>query len=139
MGISLSFLNQLTPYSIILKRNKIILHQQSLTFKSVQPHVDMCHDPTTQNSANQMVPRHITFNLSNPSHYGTILHAPPYETTIAVRLKLRHTRTIHVVANHSHAKPPLDLRHTTVSHVGATTLPENTRQHLQQLYRTARC
>jgi len=26
MGISLSFLNQLTPYSIILKRNKIILH-----------------------------------------------------------------------------------------------------------------
>jgi len=24
--ISLSFLNQLTPYSIILKRNKIILH-----------------------------------------------------------------------------------------------------------------
>ena len=29
MGISLSFLNQLTPYSIILKRNKIILHQPS--------------------------------------------------------------------------------------------------------------
>ena len=27
MGISLSFLNQLTPYSIILKRNNIILHQ----------------------------------------------------------------------------------------------------------------
>ena len=27
MGISLNFLNQLTPYSIILKRNKIILHQ----------------------------------------------------------------------------------------------------------------
>jgi len=27
VGISLSFLNQLTPYSIILKRNKIILHQ----------------------------------------------------------------------------------------------------------------
>ena len=27
MGISLSFLNQLTPYSIILKRNKLILHQ----------------------------------------------------------------------------------------------------------------
>ena len=26
MGISLSFLNQLTPYSIILKRNKIIVH-----------------------------------------------------------------------------------------------------------------
>jgi len=26
MGISLSFLNQITPYSIILKRNKIILH-----------------------------------------------------------------------------------------------------------------
>jgi len=25
--ISLSFLNQLTPYSIILERNKIILHQ----------------------------------------------------------------------------------------------------------------
>ena len=32
MGISLSFLNQLTPYSIILKRNKIILHQRSLIF-----------------------------------------------------------------------------------------------------------
>ena len=29
MGISLSFLNQLTPYSIILKRNKIILHHSS--------------------------------------------------------------------------------------------------------------
>jgi len=27
VGISLSFLNQLTPYSIILKRNNIILHQ----------------------------------------------------------------------------------------------------------------
>jgi len=27
MGISLSFLSQLTPYSIILKRNKLILHQ----------------------------------------------------------------------------------------------------------------
>jgi len=27
VGISLSFLNQLTPYSIILKRKKIILHQ----------------------------------------------------------------------------------------------------------------
>jgi len=26
VGISLSFLNQLTPYSIILKGNKIILH-----------------------------------------------------------------------------------------------------------------
>jgi len=26
VGISLSFLNQLTPYSIILKRNKIIFH-----------------------------------------------------------------------------------------------------------------
>jgi len=26
VGISLSFLNQLTPYSIILKRNKIILY-----------------------------------------------------------------------------------------------------------------
>jgi len=26
VGISLSFLNQLTPYSIILKRNKLILH-----------------------------------------------------------------------------------------------------------------
>jgi len=25
----------------------------SLTFKYVQPHVDMCHDPTTKNSANQ--------------------------------------------------------------------------------------
>ena len=29
MGISLSFLNQITPYSIILKRNKIILHHPS--------------------------------------------------------------------------------------------------------------
>jgi len=28
VGISLSFLNQLTPYSIILKRNKITLHQE---------------------------------------------------------------------------------------------------------------
>ena len=28
MGISLSFLNQFTPYSIILKRNKIILHHE---------------------------------------------------------------------------------------------------------------
>ena len=27
MGISLSFLNQLTPYSIILEKNNIILHQ----------------------------------------------------------------------------------------------------------------
>jgi len=27
VGISLSFLNQLTPYSIILKRTKIILYQ----------------------------------------------------------------------------------------------------------------
>ena len=27
MGISLSFLNQLTSYSIFLKRNKIIIHQ----------------------------------------------------------------------------------------------------------------
>jgi len=27
VGISLSFLNQLTPYSIILKENNIILHQ----------------------------------------------------------------------------------------------------------------
>jgi len=27
--ISLSFLNQLTPYSIILKRNKIILHHHN--------------------------------------------------------------------------------------------------------------
>jgi len=30
MGISLSFLNQLTLYSIILKRNKIILHHLEL-------------------------------------------------------------------------------------------------------------
>jgi len=29
VGISLSFLNQLTPYSTILKRNKIILHHSS--------------------------------------------------------------------------------------------------------------
>jgi len=34
VGISLSFLNQLTPYSIILKRNKIILHQQVKSFDS---------------------------------------------------------------------------------------------------------
>jgi len=33
VGISLSFLNQLTPYSIILKRNKIILHH--ITFALV--------------------------------------------------------------------------------------------------------
>ena len=37
---------------------------QSLTFKSVQPHVDTCHDPTTQNSANQMV-HIIIFHLSH--------------------------------------------------------------------------
>jgi len=30
VGISLSFLNQLTPYSIILKRNKIILHHKAI-------------------------------------------------------------------------------------------------------------
>ena len=33
MGISLSFLNQLTPYSIILKRNKIILHHHAKPYK----------------------------------------------------------------------------------------------------------
>ena len=36
MGISLSFLNQLTPYSIILKRNKIILHQAATIQASIR-------------------------------------------------------------------------------------------------------
>jgi len=50
---------------------------QSITFKSVQPHVDICHDPRTQNSANQMVPRHHLPSLPqtrNPSltfHHGS--------------------------------------------------------------------
>jgi len=35
VGISLSFLNQLTPYSIILKRNKIILHHGATSFTKV--------------------------------------------------------------------------------------------------------
>jgi len=43
---------------------------QSTTFKFVQPYVDMCHDPITQNSANQMVSHHHLPSLSqtrNPS------------------------------------------------------------------------
>ena len=35
MGISLSFLNQLTPYSIILKTNKLILHQDPFPLSTV--------------------------------------------------------------------------------------------------------
>jgi len=34
VGISLSFLNQLTPYSIILEKNKIILHQVAVLTSS---------------------------------------------------------------------------------------------------------
>jgi len=50
---------------------------QSITFKFVQPHVDICHDPTTQNLTNQMVPRHhlpslpLTRNPSLTFHHGS--------------------------------------------------------------------
>ena len=64
---------------------------QSLTFKSVQPHVDMCHDPTTQNSANEMAPRHHLPSLAqtrNPSltlhhgsHHGSRQQSPLFSTT----------------------------------------------------------
>jgi len=40
VGISLSFLNQLTPYSIILKRNKIILHQHTLKEKKEKERIE---------------------------------------------------------------------------------------------------
>ena len=39
MGILLSFLNQLTPYSIILKRNNIILHHKVILVK-LRKHLD---------------------------------------------------------------------------------------------------
>jgi len=46
---------------------------QSITFKSLQPHDDMCHDLATQNSANEVVPRHHHLLPSNPRHLHPIV------------------------------------------------------------------